>query len=138
MIKLAETDDEINGCFAVMSQLRTNLWSGTFLEQVKRQMDDNFKLAFLAENGEVKAVAGFRIGEMLHRGRYLYVDDLATDEEERSKGYGDALFDWLVEYAKAENCIQFHLDSGVQRFDAHRFYFRKRMKITSYHFALDL
>jgi GNAT superfamily N-acetyltransferase len=75
---------------------------------------------------------------MLHRGRYLYVDDLVTDESERSKGYGDAIFDWLVNYAKEQNCDQFHLDSGVQRFDAHRFYFRKRMKILAYHFSFDL
>ncbi|MGZ5023946.1 MAG: GNAT family N-acetyltransferase, partial [Chthoniobacterales bacterium] len=30
------------------------------------------------------------------------------------------------------------LDSGVQRFDAHRFYLMKRMKISSHHFVLDL
>jgi hypothetical protein len=30
------------------------------------------------------------------------------------------------------------LDSGVQRFGAHRFYLRRRMDITSHHFALDL
>jgi hypothetical protein len=30
------------------------------------------------------------------------------------------------------------LDSGVQRFGAHRFYLRRRMNITSHHFAIDL
>ncbi|MGZ5001726.1 MAG: GNAT family N-acetyltransferase, partial [Chthoniobacterales bacterium] len=30
------------------------------------------------------------------------------------------------------------LDSGVQRFDAHRFYLMKRMKISSHHFSLEL
>jgi hypothetical protein len=30
------------------------------------------------------------------------------------------------------------LDSGVTRFDAHRFYLRERMHIQSHHFALAL
>jgi hypothetical protein len=31
-----------------------------------------------------------------------------------------------------------HLDSGVQRFAAHRFYLARRMDITCHHFALKL
>jgi hypothetical protein len=30
------------------------------------------------------------------------------------------------------------LDSGTQRVEAHRFYLRKRMKISAFHFALPL
>jgi hypothetical protein len=41
--------------------------------------------------------------------------------DDGSKGYGGALFDWLVEHAREHDCDQFHLDSGVQRFRAHRF-----------------
>ena len=39
------------------------------------------------------------------------------------------LVDWLVEYARAEGCDELHLNSRVQRFDAHRFYLNKRMSI---------
>jgi GNAT superfamily N-acetyltransferase len=68
----------------------------------------------------------------------MYVDDLVSKEGERSKGYGGQLFDWLVEYARSEGCDQFHLDSGVQRFAAHRFYLTKRMSIEAHHFGLKL
>jgi len=118
--------------------LRPHLSDAQFFEQVKRQQSDGYFLAFLEDGGAVKALAGFRLGEMLYSGRYLYVDDLVTDENERSKGYGDALFDWLVNHAKEQNCQQFRLDSGVQRFDAHRFYLRKRMRISAYNFTLAL
>ena len=66
----------------------------------------------------------------------MYVDDLITSDAARSKGFGGQLLDWLVEQAAGRGCAQLELDSGVQRFDAHRFYFRKRMKIASYHFSL--
>jgi GNAT superfamily N-acetyltransferase len=71
-------------------------------------------------------------------GKFLYVDDLVAKSDDRSKGFGGALFDWLIEYARKEGCDQFHLDSGVQRFAAHRFYLTKRMIIEAHHFGLKL
>ncbi|MEP7148953.1 MAG: GNAT family N-acetyltransferase, partial [Acidobacteriota bacterium] len=57
---------------------------------------------------------------------------------ERSKGYGGELFDWIVDLARAENCDHVRLLSGVQRFDAHRFYLMKRMNIEAHYFTLSL
>lgn len=138
-IKLAETHVEITNCYPVMRQLRLHLSEQDFVEAVARQQaGDGYYLVFLEDDGTVRAVAGFRLGEMLFRGRFLYVDDLVTDEAARSQQYGDQLFDWLVRFAKDHDCRQLDLDSGVQRFDAHRFYFRKRMHISGYHFTLTL
>jgi GNAT superfamily N-acetyltransferase len=83
-------------------------------------------------------VAGFRIIENLVSGKMLYVDDLVTLEEHRSQGYGKAIFDWLVQYARQEGCGYLELDSGVQRFRAHRFYLTNRMIISAHHFRLKL
>jgi len=64
----------------------------------------------------------------------LYVDDLITDELNRSKGFAKQLFDWLDEESKKNECIGMHLDSGVHRYDAHRFYLNRKMRITCHHF----
>jgi len=48
------------------------------------------------------------------------------------------LMDWLIERAREAKCTSVDLDSGVQRFDAHRFYFARRMTIRSYHFSLPI
>ena len=109
-----------------------------FARQVQRQMREGFRLVYLESGGEIRAAAGFRIQEMLFSGRTLYVDDLVTREADRSQGFGGELFDWLVEEARREDCKAFTLDSGVQRHDAHRFYFRERMHISSHHFTKRL
>ena len=137
-IELAESDEEINNCFAVMAQLRPHLTAEDFLRRVKLQQEEGYRLAFIADDGEVKSVAGYRFQNMLAHGKFLYVDDLVTDENARSKRYGDALLDWLIQQAKIENCESLQLDSGVQRFSAHRFYLRKRMEIRSHHFSVNL
>jgi GNAT superfamily N-acetyltransferase len=137
-IFLAGGDHEIESCYPVMAQLRPHVGPDEFLSRVKRQTEiAGYRLAYLTD-GAIKAVAGFRISECLAWGKFLWVDDLVADGGERSKGYGGTLFDWLVEYAAAEGCRQVHLDSRVQRFDAHRFYLNKRMIIECHHFSLEL
>jgi GNAT superfamily N-acetyltransferase len=135
----ALTTEEIARCFPVMRQLRTHFENEkTFVEQVERQRAGGYRMAFLEDENDVRAVAGYRMMESLFAGRFCYVDDLVTDEAGRSLGFGGALFDWLVAEARAAGCAKLELDSGVQRFDAHRFYLRKRMIISSHHFSLEL
>lgn len=137
-IRLAEARDEIARCFPVMVELRPHLEAEAFVEQVLRQQRDGYRLAYVEDAGEVRACTGYRLSESLSWGRFMYVDDLVTASSARSKGYGGELLDWLVAQAHEQGCAQFHLDSGVQRFGAHRFYLTKRMDIIAHHFALKL
>lgn len=138
VVSLARSDQDIQGCFDVMVQLRPHLKREEFVARVRRQQAEaRYELAYLTA-GSVKAVAGFRISECLAWGKFLYVDDLVAGSSDRSQGYGGILFDWLVAYARAAGCDEFHLDSGVQRFDAHRFYLKRRMAIEAHHFGLKI
>jgi GNAT superfamily N-acetyltransferase len=135
-IRVALTDDEIGACFPVMRELRPHLRGDEFVARVRRQERNGYRLAYLVEGGAVTSVSGYRFFENLASGAVLYVDDLVTRPEARSKGYGGALFDWLLAQARANNCDTLELDSGVQRFAAHRFYLARRMDIASHHFRL--
>ena len=119
-----ETDAQILATSEVMRQLRPHIAVENYLPTVRRMMaTDRFRLAAVRVGGIVRAVAGYRVTEMLFCGRILYVDDLITDERTRSKGHGKRLLNWLQEEARAQNCAELHLDSGVHRAGAHRFYF---------------
>ena len=138
-IVVATTQEEIRRCYPVLHDLRSHLVDEKeFMECVARQQKQGYQLAFLESEGEVRAAAGYRFLESLFSGKNLYVDDLVTRDADRSCGYGGQLLDWLVDLARTSNCETLELDSGVQRFDAHRFYFSKRMSISSYHFRIKL
>jgi GNAT superfamily N-acetyltransferase len=138
-IQLAESDDEILDCYAVMAELRPHIAREEFLPRVKKQTKINgFRLAYLKDEEEVKAVAGIRISEWLGGGKYMEIEDLVSKSGERSKGYGGELFDWLVEFAKKENCNQIKLVSHVKRFAAHKFYLNKGMIIEAHYFSMKL
>lgn len=138
VIRTADSDADIDRCFPVMSQLRPHLERVAFVETVRRQGEAGFVLAYAEVKGVVEAVAGFRLIDNLVGGRVLYVDDLVTDASARSRGHGAALLEWLSERARGAGCQFLELDSGVQRFDAHRFYFVNRMHVSAYHFRLKL
>jgi GNAT superfamily N-acetyltransferase len=137
-IRVAETREDIARCYGVMLELRPHLLPGSFVDQVVRQQAAGYRLAFVEDAGAVQACAGYRISESLSWGRFLYVDDLVTASAARSQGYGGELLHWLQDQARAAGCKELHLDSGVQRFAAHRFYLRERMDIIAHHFALKL
>jgi GNAT superfamily N-acetyltransferase len=80
-------------------------------------------------------VAGWRIVATMVTTRKLYVDDLVTTEQARSRGVGRRLVAALAGRARAAGCTVLDLDSGIQRADAHRFYDREGFDRTSYHFA---
>jgi GNAT superfamily N-acetyltransferase len=137
-VALATRREDILRCFPVMAELRPHLAEAEFVARVERQQKNGYKLAFLTDKKTIKAAAGYRYSESLSWGKFMYVDDLVTAEKFRSQGHGQRLFKWLVNEAKARNCDQLHLDSGVQRFRAHRFYLANRMDIIAHHFAMKL
>lgn len=137
-IQLATQDDEIRRCYSALRALRPHIQESNFLENIKTLQRFGYRLATIERDNLAVSVAGFRLGVSLAWGQYLYVEDLVTLPDYRSLGLGAKLLQWLFEFATAEGCAQFHLDSGVQREDAHRFYKREQMQITSYHFSKKL
>lgn len=136
-VGLAETEDDIRAACEVLLQLRPQYTPDTIFAQVQRQRRDGYHLACTWSGKQILCVAGFRIEEKLAWSRHIYVDDLVTRETDRSVGAGHAMIEWLKAHALATGCSQLHLDSGVNRFGAHRFYLREGFAITSHHFAID-
>lgn len=58
-------------------------------------------------------------------GRRAWVEDLAVDPGQRSRGIGKALLDAAKDWARARGCSHLELDSAPTRTDAHRFYDRE-------------
>jgi GNAT superfamily N-acetyltransferase len=135
-IRFAADDAAIAACYDTMAQLRPHLSRQHFVARVRRQMSEGYRLAALHHDGEIVAVAGYRLVTMLYSGRQLYLDDLVTQPAHRSEGHGAALMAWLREHAHREGCAELHLDSGLQREAAHRFYQRRGLIVVGYHFTV--
>jgi len=137
--KIAASKAELKRTLAVLLQLRPQYSKETLLKQILSQQAVGYKIAYVEDGqpgGKILCVAGFVMGEKLAWGKHIYVDDLVTDETNRSSGAGKFLIEWLKQFGRDNGCQQLHLDSGVTRFAAHRFYLREGFDITSHHFAV--
>ena len=139
-IGILALDDEagLRAAWPVAAQLRPHLDEAAFVAQALRQIAAGYRATALAEDGAVRAYAGWRVQEFLVHGRHLYVDDLVTDANVRSRGHGRILLDWLKAEARRQGCRTLQLDSGTQRRDAHAFYLREGLRIEGFHFGIAL
>lgn len=71
-------------------------------------------------------------------GLTCYVSSLITREEDRGKGYGTAMLDYVKDMAKEKGCKAITLDSGLPRTGAHTFYQNYGFEKSCYGFELIL
>lgn len=137
-IRLVERKTELQSVARVLVQLRPEFSEKDLIQQMSNQLTTSYELAVVWEDAKPVSVAGFLIAEKLAWKKHMYIDELITDQAHRSMGYGKLLLEWLKNYARERGCVQLHLDSGVQRFAAHKFYLENGFRIASHHFAMSL
>jgi len=135
LIDLAAGDARWEQALPVLQELRPHLTAVLLARVLDEGAPQGLRVAAVFAGDRCVAVAGWRIIANTSATRKMYVDDLSTAESERSRGYGRMLLDALRERAVEAGCRFLDLDSGVQRFDAHRFYLRERMDIVAHHFS---
>jgi len=118
---------------SVHRQLRPHVRED-YVGRMKEVFGSGAEMAVALVGGKVAGVTVFRVMEKTHSGRELYCDDLITDEAQRSTGVGHALIAYMERICRERGCNMFALDSGTHRTQAHKFYFREGMVVTSFHF----
>lgn len=116
----------------VHRQLRP-LLPADYVAKMSRVLQDA-RLALAVEHDTVLGLAVYRHHENTFDGLKFYIDDLVTDEAHRSKGVGHALIEHLEVVAKKLGANGLVLDSGTQRTQAHKFYFREGFVISAFNF----
>ena len=130
------SEAELREAFPVMRDLRTHLDEATYMDRVRTMTLAGYRLLALRDGGVIVAVAGIEVATDLHLGRHVWVHDLVTRADARSRGYGAALLAHVEDLGRREGCDTVALNSGVQRHDAHRFYETRMGYVrTAYTFA---
>lgn len=137
-IQKAATKNDLILCYEVMKELRPHHTLETFISSIEQMQKEGYRLLYLTDENRPVSVAGYRITTTLYDGPIIDFDDFVTVADARGKGYAGRLFDHLVAIAKENSVKTIHLNSGHHRYDAHRFYLNKKMKIIAHHFRIEL
>ncbi|WP_374347768.1 GNAT family N-acetyltransferase [Chitinimonas sp.] len=122
---------------AVHRDLRPQL-QGDYVAQMAGIFADGGEMVIAADGENVLGVAVYRLYRDTYSGTKCYVDDLVTTSTRRSQGVGKLLLDWLQTEAGRRGAKNFMLDSGTQRTQAHRFYFREGLVVEGFCFRKSL
>ncbi|MCL4664584.1 GNAT family N-acetyltransferase [Burkholderia multivorans] len=134
-----DSEQDYEAAFGVMRELRPHLAdAAAFAAQVRRQAAHGYRLLAVWQDGQVAALAGYRVQENLLYGRFLYVDDLVTTAGARQHGLGAMLIGALRDEARRQQCANFVLDTGLGNARAQRFYFRQGLLSFGMHFRQQL
>ncbi len=116
----------------VHRELRPHLPTN-YTEKMKRVLA-GARMALAVQGSEVLGLAVYRWHENSYDGLKFYIDDLVTTESHRSRGVGRALMTHLEQIARGMGASGLVLDSGTQRTQAHKFYFREGFVIPAFNF----
>ncbi len=106
-------DAEIEAAFVLMHELRERLRSETFLDEIRRQQAEGYRLYGLFADGELVSLAGVRRSHTLARGEHLFVDDLVTAKGYQRNGFGRELLRELARVAFLQGIPRIYLDSRI-------------------------
>lgn len=120
-----KTPKEIKTAFSVIKELRPDLSEIDFLRYISIMQKEGCRLFGLFNDEKLVSVTILTIQTNLYYKKHIWIYDLVTAEQERSKGYGEHLLRFIEDLAQKEACETIALSSGLERIDAHRFYTEK-------------
>jgi ribosomal protein S18 acetylase RimI-like enzyme len=110
-IKELSTDAEIRAAFPLMYTLRDRIHPDTFLDQIRTQEAEGYRLLGGYVDGQLVTLAGVRRQHTLARGPHAFVDDLVTHAEHRGRGYATALLKHIAARAAENGLPKVYLDA---------------------------
>lgn len=108
--------------FPLIKQLRPYLDAARYERLLADMIPRGYRMFGARDGGVLQAVAGIQLCINLYHGHHVWVYDLVTDEQTRSRGVGQKLLRYVEELGRAHGCERIALSSGFPRTHAHRFY----------------
>lgn len=133
-----QRNHEYQEAYPLMHELRTNLSEKEFYGLLEEMQTKGYKLFAIKDKDTLVCLAGAAVQSNLYYGKHLWIYDLVTKIEHRSKNYGTKMLLFLEGFAKENGCRNIALSSGLQRELAHKFYERADYQKASYVFKKQL
>lgn len=138
-----ENDEEIwRAVQRVHRELRPHLSEDfyNYREQMRTICQQGPAKFIVARDYQEKQVLGLAVYRQTHRMQYsdhIYVDDLVSTEQQRSRGVGKSLINFIKAKGEKLGIKRIILDSGCQRGQAHKFYYREGFQLDQFGFGLS-
>jgi diamine N-acetyltransferase len=107
-------------------------------ERIKEMASQNYKCLGVFDGEKLIGICGLWYMTRHYCGRSIEADHVIILDEYKNKGIGNQLFDWIFDYAKAENIEASELNTYVENPRSHKFYYNLGYEIKGFHFVKNL
>ncbi|WP_299129045.1 GNAT family N-acetyltransferase [uncultured Winogradskyella sp.] len=104
-------------------------------EEMKTQ---NYECAVIIYNEKPIGVCGLWFCTRHYAGRSVELDHVYIKPEYRNNGLGKSFMDWVNNYVKEKGCNSIELNTYVQNYPSHKFYYNEGFEIWGYHFYKNI
>ena len=98
----------------------------------------NYECAVIMNEDTVIGVSGLWFCTRHYAGKSVELDHVYIKPEHRNKGLGKQFMDWIYTYAKDKGCNSMELNTYVQNYPSHKFYYNEGYEIWGYHFYKNI
>lgn len=133
-----KSKEEMFCAYDVLKHMYDSLSESQYEEIIAKRAEENYRMVGVFDNDKCVCAAGFWIGTRFYSGKFIQLDNLVTLPDYRSKGVGKMIVDYVKKIGKNEDCSRLLVDSYVENFDAHKFFFREGFIIRGYHLNYQL
>ena len=128
--------NSIESVIPLMQKLTEDKISDEVLKSRFTEMiNQNYECAGIYDGDSLIGICGMWFCTRHYSGRSIEVDHVYIDESYRNKGLGDQFFEWIYEYVKEKGCESIELNTYVENYPSHKFYYNQGFKILGYHFV---
>ena len=103
-------------------------------EMLDDMIEHGYRMVTANEGDDCLGVSGIWVTTKLYSGKYLEMDNVVVAADQRSRGIGKLLTDYITELARQEGCTTLMLDAYLENEKAHIFYEREGFVKKGYHF----
>lgn len=104
-------------------------------DEIKHQ---NYQCAVIFEGNELVGVTGLWFCTRHYVGKSVELDHVYILPEHRGNGLGKIFMIWIYNYVKERDCNSVELNTYVQNYPSHKFYYNEGFEILGYHFLKKL
>lgn len=127
--------NEINSIIPMVQELSENKMPNSVLEARFREMvTQNYECAVVYDNEKLIGVTGLWFCTRHYSGKSVELDHVIIDENYRNKGLGKEFMIWIENYVKDKGYEAIELNTYVQNYPSHKFYYNLGFEILGYHF----